>query len=116
MAAARLRHADLGKFHTDPELDLGQHGVQSGIAGLLREAGGDRIEPGQRACVESSREQPERQRIQRVERGTTALDRLAAALARFLDALQREQSIDATMLRMPDVAVAARAVCLGRRG
>src|SRR5262245_35406682 len=39
--------ADLGDFDLDPELDLGQHRVEAGVAGAVPEPGRGRLQPGQ---------------------------------------------------------------------
>src|SRR6478672_6693303 len=91
---AGLRHADLGKFHLGAQLDLGEHRIERRISAWFRQRRGDGLEPCERTRVERSGEEANFECIERIERALPALDRLAATLARLLDALQGKQCID----------------------
>ena len=103
--AACAGHADLGQFHLDAQLDLGQHGVEAGSpVGSASPAAADLSRASAPvSSVPDSRPSFSASRASSAPR--PRLTALLAPLARLIDALQREQRIDAA-----DIAHA------GRRG
>src|SRR5437764_3517002 len=84
-----LRELD---FH--PQLDLGQHRVEAGVAGGRFEIGGGVAEPAHGGGIEVAGQQAELEIIQHVECALAALHRTLAPFDRILpDALQGEQCI-----------------------
>ena len=57
-AGTALADAGLGEFHRHPQLDLGQHRVEPGVAGLLGQPLGGDLEPRQRRPVELPSSRP----------------------------------------------------------
>jgi len=62
-----------GQFDLDPQLDLGQHGVQAGVAGGGFEVGGGIPQPADRRSVEIAGQKPDLEGVQHVERAFAAL-------------------------------------------
>src|SRR5258708_17157342 len=90
-----LKLTSLGQFDFDAELDLGQHRIEAGIAGGRLQVGGGIAQPVDGRGIEVAREQPELEIVEHVERAPAPRHRTLAALGWILDALHREQRIDA---------------------
>jgi hypothetical protein len=41
----RSAHAGFGELNRDPQVDLGQHGIELFVAGTVLEIGGERFQP-----------------------------------------------------------------------
>ena len=95
MAVSGLADAGLGDFDLDPQLDLAQHGIEAGIAGVSLEPVRRHLELGERRRSTLPSSSP----ILSASSTSSALRPLATA--RFLrsvgslDPLQRDQRIDA---------------------
>ena len=90
-----LKLPGLGEFDFDPEFDLGQHGIEARIAGGGFQVGGGIAQPVHGGGVEIAREQPDLEVVEHVERAAATRHRALAPLDRILNALQRQQRIDA---------------------
>src|SRR4029077_3466219 len=88
-------HAGFGKLDRDPQVDFGQHGIELFVAGAVLEIGGQGFQPQQRALVDGPGQQPELELVEGIERAAAMLDRTAAPLRRLLNALQRDERVDA---------------------
>src|ERR1700688_4683168 len=93
--ALRSAHAGFGELDRDPEVDLGQHGIEPFVAGAVLEIGGDGFQPQQRALVQRPRQQTELEFVEGVERAAAMLDRAPAPFRRLLYTLQRNEGVDA---------------------
>src|ERR1700724_2344044 len=76
-------HADFGKLDADPQLDLGEHGVEVRLAGAVGECRHDRLERGERAGLEGTGKEPELEGVEGVERGAAALNGAPTPLERI---------------------------------
>src|SRR5215472_2454327 len=91
-----LGPAGLGELDLDPKLDLRQDRVEPGIAGGGFQVGGGIAQPAHRGGIEIAGEQADLEIVEHVEGASAACHRAPAPLRRvLLDALQREQRIDA---------------------
>ena len=93
--AVKLKLPGLGEFNFDPELDLGQYGIEAGIAGGGFQIGRGITQPVHGRSIEVAGEQSELEIVEHVERAAAACHRALAAFGRILDALHRQQRIDA---------------------
>ena len=90
-----LRLPGLGELDLDAQLDLGQHGIETGIAGGRFQVCRGIAQPDHGRGVEIAGQQSDLEIVEHVERAPAAGDRALAALDRILlDALQREQRVD----------------------
>ena len=92
----RLELPGFGELDFDPQFDLGQDCVQAGIAGGGFQVRGSIPEPQHGGLVEIAGQQFQLEIVEYVKRALAAREGALAPLGRvFLDALQRDQRIDA---------------------
>src|ERR1051326_8898272 len=88
-------HAGFVELDGDAEGDLGPPPGEPLVAGAFLEVGGDRLEPQHCGLVEGAAQKPELDLVEGIECAAAVFHHTAAALDRILDALQRDQRIDA---------------------
>jgi DNA-binding HxlR family transcriptional regulator len=94
-ARLSLNPPRLGEFDLDAQFDLGQHRIQSGIAGGRLQVGRGIAQAVHGGSIEIAGQEPDLEIVEHIECAPAALHRSLAALDRILlDALQREQRID----------------------
>src|SRR5580704_15414774 len=108
----RSAHAGFGELDRNPQIDLGQHGIELFVAGAVLEIGGQGFQPQQRALIQRPRQQTELEFVEGVERAAAMLDRAPAPFRRLLYTLQRNERIDAAERSQRH----GRALRLGRLG
>src|SRR5580704_6858356 len=91
----RSAHAGFGELDRDPQLDLGQHGIELFVAGAVLEIGGKGFQPQQCALIQGPRQETELEFVEGVEGAAAMLDRAPAPFRRLLDTLQRNERVDA---------------------
>src|SRR6476646_6167171 len=88
-------HRQLGQLDRGAQLDLVEHALEGGIAGILAGAARRRGEVGKGVPVGGALDQAELKRVEAVEHRGGAGDGLAAARGRIGNLLEREERADA---------------------